>query len=487
MRFLVHAKYIKKGGKVYGPYYYESYRDEYGKVKKRYFGSALKEEKKFTLHPNYFVFISILLLIISISSLFYLNKENIIGKELNSFQVNIQSSFVNTFSSLKSSITGFTTVDNITEENVTFENISQNSNETNLIANNVSQQVNESINTPLENQKISSSNVTILNNSLNTSKLNADVSIEAVNVEINKPVKWVKRVKLDRKSNISINVPSVSSNIIVKKVEDLGNIKEAQNVKVKDDVLGITGFAVIGSSNNINLLNKIINFIKGLSEFRFTSYSVLEADNITLIVNDVSDEYIVEYETPGPSSSERIINKNSKEVIIDSYYSYTNVLSYTSLSDSFNDVNVEWVTKDNNNDLQVKKIDSNNNGLLDKVEWITPHLSTQVFKINETNTSSFLVSNATYILYNATTSDGENITLERDPKILCHFSNASKADCLANANGTVLGRGNGSVGQWIINVNNFTPARSQIMGLGRNLIYNGICIQLEANSLLLMQ
>ena len=32
---MVHKKFIKRGGKVYGPYYYHSYREN-GKVKKRY-------------------------------------------------------------------------------------------------------------------------------------------------------------------------------------------------------------------------------------------------------------------------------------------------------------------------------------------------------------------------------------------------------------------------------------------------------------------
>jgi len=32
---MVHKKYIRIGGKTYGPYYYQSYRDN-GKVRKRY-------------------------------------------------------------------------------------------------------------------------------------------------------------------------------------------------------------------------------------------------------------------------------------------------------------------------------------------------------------------------------------------------------------------------------------------------------------------
>ena len=39
-----YKRVVKKKGKSYGPYIYESYRDENGKVKKRYLGKL--EEKK---------------------------------------------------------------------------------------------------------------------------------------------------------------------------------------------------------------------------------------------------------------------------------------------------------------------------------------------------------------------------------------------------------------------------------------------------------
>ena len=35
---MAYKKFIKRGGKSFGPYYYESYRDKNGIVKKRYLG-----------------------------------------------------------------------------------------------------------------------------------------------------------------------------------------------------------------------------------------------------------------------------------------------------------------------------------------------------------------------------------------------------------------------------------------------------------------
>ncbi len=41
---MVHKRYVLKNGVLHGPYLYESYRDETGKVRKRYLGKADKFE-----------------------------------------------------------------------------------------------------------------------------------------------------------------------------------------------------------------------------------------------------------------------------------------------------------------------------------------------------------------------------------------------------------------------------------------------------------
>ncbi len=40
---MVHKEFIERDGKVYGPYYYESYRGEDGRVTKRYFSEEPKK------------------------------------------------------------------------------------------------------------------------------------------------------------------------------------------------------------------------------------------------------------------------------------------------------------------------------------------------------------------------------------------------------------------------------------------------------------
>ena len=69
---MVHVKYIRKRGKLHGPYYYESYR-EGGKVKKRYLGTELPRENKVTPHFNHVAIVLVSLLILIVSIYFFLN------------------------------------------------------------------------------------------------------------------------------------------------------------------------------------------------------------------------------------------------------------------------------------------------------------------------------------------------------------------------------------------------------------------------------
>ena len=46
---MAYKRYFKRNGKTFGPYYYESYRDENGDVKKRYIGKVEPEKKKISV------------------------------------------------------------------------------------------------------------------------------------------------------------------------------------------------------------------------------------------------------------------------------------------------------------------------------------------------------------------------------------------------------------------------------------------------------
>jgi len=75
---MVYKKYIKRNGKVFGPYYYESYREN-GRVKTRFVSGPKKEDlvkEKIKDKRNYFIFGFLILVIIGIFVLaFYYSDE----------------------------------------------------------------------------------------------------------------------------------------------------------------------------------------------------------------------------------------------------------------------------------------------------------------------------------------------------------------------------------------------------------------------------
>lgn len=118
----------------------------------------------------------------------------------------------------------------------------------------------------------------------------------------------------------------------------------------------------------------------------FTSYTLLEIDNVSylLIEESVTEELTLEYTTSPPVVEENIISKNKKEVNIISQEDihYENVLSYTTLPREISDPNlIKIYWKEQGRYLNFNAFDKDSNGLLDYVEWITPHLSNQTFEI----------------------------------------------------------------------------------------------------------
>src|SRR3989339_2193764 len=96
---MVFKRYIKKDGKRFGPYYYESYRDKKGIVRKRYVGTADSgKAKNKVVHSNAFIrsllfigLIVIILLFIFLGGFYYAKirltglvvNENLTADELN--------------------------------------------------------------------------------------------------------------------------------------------------------------------------------------------------------------------------------------------------------------------------------------------------------------------------------------------------------------------------------------------------------------------
>ena len=66
---MAYKKYIKRGNRKFGPYYYESYRDKDGNVRKRYVGRTLEKKR---VAPTNFKLILLIFLVISIALIIFL-------------------------------------------------------------------------------------------------------------------------------------------------------------------------------------------------------------------------------------------------------------------------------------------------------------------------------------------------------------------------------------------------------------------------------
>jgi hypothetical protein len=185
--------------------------------------------------------------------------------------------------------------------------------------------------------------------------------------EINKPVKWVKIIKRDKKESVEFELPSSAVNVQISEV--VGD----RTIGVEDDKI---------------------------TELKPIGFSTQAAEEKIFVIEDVEDLEI-EYETSAPMASEVVVSNSEKHVLVSSDLHYENVLTYTTIEESFADnILVYWV--ENNDESKkrvftdVEKQDTNNNGLVDRLEWITPHLSTQKFIVttNYSNATGNLVADA---------------------------------------------------------------------------------------------
>nr|MBP6856975.1 hypothetical protein [Candidatus Pacearchaeota archaeon] len=175
--------------------------------------------------------------------------------------------------------------------------------------------------------------------------------------EINKPVEWKQTISGENLTNL-IEIPPVI------------------NLTLTDK----TGEEISYTLTNIDGKN-YINLTESLSE-------------------NISGELKIEYTTEPPKIEETIISNTTKEVVVSSLegLNYKNVLSYTYLPReiySKSSIKIYW--KENNTYLDFNASDTNDNGLFDYVEWITPHLSSQTFEIIVITKAEHLDSNRNFI------------------------------------------------------------------------------------------
>ena len=240
---------------------------------------------------------------------------------------------------------------------------------------------------------------------------------------IGKPVRWKKIIKLNEtKSNITVELPKEAKNInVTKKVENETIEVEKARIKTPEFETSVGTFNAI-TGNLIKFLtpdsvsSKLLSSSGGI-----TGYATAEpADATELVIEEAVTEFEVEYETEAPMAMEQEISPTEKKVTIDAVLPYENILTFTTITETNQNVNLFWdnENRDVTNDPQINFTvqDTNGNGLKDYVEWVTPHLSRQTFTITITNDTAVGVnlynwSGGTFV--NTTTAyDGRNVLLD---------------------------------------------------------------------------
>ncbi len=202
------------------------------------------------------------------------------------------------------------------------------------------------------------------------------------------------------------------------------NKEGKKEVEVSKDKIEITGRIISGKiSAEIDLnkkpaitrfFTKIIKMITGRAIETIQQQEIIEVK-----IQDNASEYKVNYETPAPQAYEENIT-NGKKITISApdELNYTNILAYTFLAKeaSQEKVKLYWIKQENitvyNNEtnenitqvvetrekVDITSYDTNNNSLIDYIEWVVPHLSSQTYElVIEISKAEHLDENRTFI------------------------------------------------------------------------------------------
>jgi len=262
-------------------------------------------------------------------------------------------------------------------------------------------------------------------------------------VEIGKPVKWQQVILVDTNAtSVNLSIPETASNVTItilndtiqkelpdekiKVIED-GRLKDKELFEVEKSLDKIRRKIAIleeakleefskvaveeGEFDEFNIdpkLNELYSKeaeleqqLDGLSDESLitgNAFAALTGNVIALTETALNDtqpilvineslqqniEVTIEYETEAPIAIENEINAYTKQVKVVSETSYEDVLSHTTLNDvPQNAIKLYWI-QDNERVLfnNINYIDENNNNLIDRIEWVIPHLSNQTFEV----------------------------------------------------------------------------------------------------------
>jgi len=239
-------------------------------------------------------------------------------------------------------------------------------------------------------------------------------TVEKARVVINRPVKWIKKVKLEKtESKVTVNITPEAENITVTKIED-GIKEEIEEEKIKIKENGEIKELKDYETEKINL---ITGNVIGITGFAVAEEAV---DNSTeVIIEDSVEEVEIEYYTEGPVSEEEIIDYNKKRIVISSDIHYEDILAYSFLETEADTdaVKLYWLVDGSRQEVSIDKYDTNSNGLVDYIEWNVPSLSSQTYElIIEISKAEHLDSSRNFVadVYDSVKAQDDNWALVND-------------------------------------------------------------------------
>ncbi|MBN1503087.1 LamG domain-containing protein [Candidatus Woesearchaeota archaeon] len=231
-----------------------------------------------------------------------------------------------------------------------------------------------------------------------TNKSNASniIDMRSSKVEIDKPVRWIMRVNT-----------SISNEILLS--EEMYDISSEQDVTIKaqNTEISLSDYNIekeykrletelielekpldrgLDKARAEDIFNNIYELNSRLDKLSRQA-SGIDIEGAVLVVNEREDIAEVEYFTEGPKVKEEMISNYKKYITISSNIHYENVYTYIDISESREEnINVFWLKENSKlliNDI-VDFVDTNNDGKIDRLEWVVPHLSNETYEISIT-------------------------------------------------------------------------------------------------------
>ena len=282
---------------------------------------------------------------------------------------------------------------NISEENInTSENISENitANTSENLTDNVSINISENTTANItENLSTDISENITINISENIT------SNQTTNISTNTTTNLTENISINLSENITTNITqNISENITENLTTNLTqNISENKTENISENITtNITSNITTNISENItqNITTNITQNITNQTSISKPAQNITpinESEEVYLVIENNATEYEVEYITEGPQQREENISKYKKRVTVSSDIHYKEVLTHTDLPSPAQKEKIQlyWLKNGSREKFDnITYIDSDDDGLVERIEWVVPHLSNQTFEISIT-------------------------------------------------------------------------------------------------------